>query len=175
MKKKVISTVIIATIMLLVSFGTWYFWPRYVKLELVGTIQNQNIKVNEGGTEFLTELHWWFIESYPGSENHPKMGTLSPDSNRKQIGFNSESLENWGINFNALGIDFNKNNVIMSFSREIKELKFKRSDSFPYQVVSTVKTVMSKEFHPNTIYVYIIPKYEVREDLRAYTETSVEP
>ena len=45
---------------------------------------------------------------------------------------------------------------------------------FPYKVNSTVKTIMSKEFEPNTISVYKIPKYEVREDLRAYAETSVE-
>lgn len=155
-----------------VLFLLWYFRPRYVKLELLATIQNDRINVNSDAKDFRSEMHWWFIDSYDDLDTKLSEAYVSPDINR--LINNSENLELWGINFDELGIDFNNNNVILAFSREIKEMKFKRAETFPYQSISTIKTIMAKKVEPNTIYIYMIPKYDVSEDLRAYTETSLE-
>ena len=162
--------ILIILIVLLVSLV--YFWPRYVKLDLITTINNERITVNEENKDFNSELHWWFINSYVDSGSDISETYISPKSDL--LITNAENLKNWGVDFDELGIDFANSNVILAFSREIKEMKFKRADWFPFHSISTVKTIMSKEFEPNTIFVYKIPKYDVREDLRAYTETTVE-
>jgi len=171
-KIKMIPKLILLTVVLIVLLLFWYFRPRYVKLELVTSIQSSNISVNDDKTDFRLELHWWFIDAYPDLNVKGMISHVSPEPD--MLITNVESLNEWGVDFNKLGINFDESNVILAFSREIKEMKFNRGDVFPYKAISTVKTIMSKEFEPNTIYVYKIPKYEVREDLRAYTETSVE-
>lgn len=165
--KLILLIVVLITLLLL-----WYFRPRYVKLELVTSIQGSNISVNADKTDFRSELHWWFIDEYPDLNIKGMISHVSPEP--KILITNIENLREWGVDFDNLGINFDENNVILAFSREIKEMKFNRQDWFPYKSISTVKTIMSKEFEPNTIYVYKIPKYEVCENLKAYTETSVE-
>lgn len=167
---KMIKIAIIITIILL-TYLIWYFRPQYVRLELVDKITNSSIDINIGKEGHNSEFHWWFIDS---NELRASEQTMAPDFNSELVNSYPENLLTWGIDFDALGIDFNENNVILAFSREIKEMKFKKADNFPYQVVSTVRTLMSKDFEASTIYVYKISKYNVREDLRAYTETTVE-
>ncbi|MCL2351651.1 MAG: hypothetical protein FWC55_03860 [Firmicutes bacterium] len=177
---KMSITVIVSVLIIFALFLTWYFWPRYVQLELVACLQNQNIDVNDNREDFRSEFHWCFYNSNPD---------LNPDSNKNSLinvspagctSFdytlltNSDTLRNWGVNFDELGINFDKNNAVISFSRQINEMQFNRADWFPYRMVHTVKTIMSKKFDANAIYVYKILKYDVREDMRAYSETSVE-
>jgi len=171
-KKMMFSKMILLMVVLVVMLLFLYLRPRYVKLELVASIQNSNIHVNEDKTDFHSELHWWFIDTYPDLNREGMISHVSPEPD--MLITNVESLSEWGIDFEQVGINFDDSNVILAFSREIKEMKFNRGDDFPFESISTVKTQMSKEFEPNTIYVYKIPKYEVREDLRAYTETFVE-
>ena len=170
--RKVIMKVTIAMLLAIAVSLLWYFRPSYVKLELVACLQSPSIDVNEGKEDFRSELHWWFIDSYFDLETILFDGHVSPYSNA-QIN-NLKKLKNWGIDFDELGIDFDENNVILAFSREIKKMKFKRAYWFPYHTIGTVRTVMSKNFAPNTIYVYRIPKYDVREDERAFSETFLE-
>ena len=151
-----------------------YFKPSYVDLQLINSVKNLDFKINENKTDFHSELHWWFLDSKPNSNYIPQPDKISPDSKSEFTAGFIENLLKWGIDFDELGIDFEKNNVILSFSREIKEMKFNRANEFPYHKIQTVKTKMSKNFELNTIYVYLIPKYDVREDLRAYTETYLE-
>jgi hypothetical protein len=99
---------------------------------------------------------------------------MSPGSNHELINLYPENLLSWGIDFDELGIDFSKNNVIIAFSREIKEMRFQRRSDFPYPLTPGVKTVMSKEFKANTVYVYKIPKYDVGENLIYRTNTFME-
>jgi len=152
----------------------YYFKPHYVDLQLLTFRQDPSININDDKTDFNSELHWWFLDAYPDSNYIPQPDRLSPDSKVEFTDGFINNLKIWGIDFDELGIDFDKNNVILSFSRKITEMKFNRTDSFPYKVISTVKTKMSKNFEPNTIYVYLIPKYDIREDVRAYTETYLE-
>ena len=163
----------VCLIVIMSLFFVWYFTSSYVKLELVLSLHETNFNANSGLDDFRSEIHWWFIDSNPNINIH-RLGTVSPDSGKQANILSIESLKNWGIDFDKLGIDFNKNNVIITFSREIKEMKFKRADTFPFQSTSTVKTIMSKNFNPHSIYIYVIPKYDIREDLRAFTETTIE-
>ena len=153
--KIILLIVALIIILFIIMMSLYYFRPQYVDLQLLTFKKDPIININDGKTDFNSELHWWFIDSIP-------------------IDFNEIYLQKWGLNFDELGIDFDKNNIILSFSREIKEMKFNRAYWFPYHKIQTVKTKMSKNFEPNTIYVYIIPKYDVREDMRAYTETYLE-
>lgn len=175
MKEKVGNKLIlfIITILIATVLGL-YFKPRYVELELVKSIHNSEISVNDGKNDFSSELHWWFIKNNPILENSVKLGTVSPDLSNHLIIFVKENLKDWGIDFDEMGIDFDKNNIIIAFSREIKEMKFKRADWFPYHTVSAVKTIMSKRYNHNTIYVYKILKFDVCEDFRVYTDTTEE-
>jgi hypothetical protein len=150
-----------------------YFKPKYVELELVMSLHDSKFNLNDESNNFNSELHWWFIDSYSSMDLH-KLSNIAPNSGGLAHNLNLENLKYWGVDFNTLGIDFNKNNIIISFSRKIEVMKFKRAEWFPYKRLSLVKTIMSKKMEPHAIYIYVIPKYEVGEDVRAYTETTVE-
>lgn len=167
-----IKGVLIVVVIMIILISIYNYRAKYVELELVTSIKNENIDVNSGENEFLREVHWWFIN--PTSENLYHLGQVAPDLESQRIVSNPDNLKNWGIDFVELGIDIKKYNVILSFSREIKEMKFNRSNEFPFKPIFTVKTVMSKKTQPNTIYIYKIPKYIVRENLKTYTDTKVE-
>lgn len=172
--KMTIIKLILIVLIIFILFIIWYFRPQYVKMELITSISNSNININNEKSNFNSEFHWWFIDTKKNISLTASEQTMSPDMSKELVDSYPENLLNWGIDFNKLNIDSESNNVILAFSREIKEMKFKRADKFPYNTISTVKTVMSKEFNVNTIYIYKIPKYNVREDLRAYTETYIE-
>jgi hypothetical protein len=140
-----------------------YSWPRYVKLELAARLQNPSIDVNDGAADFDSETHWWFINRRPDS--HLEVGGSEVSPNAYGHGFaNLENLERWGVDFDEMGINFDENNVVLAFSRKIKKMRFQRTDWFPYCNTSAVRTMMAKEFEPDVIYVYRIPKHYVCED-----------
>lgn len=170
MKTWLIIAIIIIAIVAIAA--VCIFKPIYVKLELVANIQNKNIDVNEATTDFRSEIHWWFIDAYPDSDYMFRMGHISPAIG--DVYHPYSDLKKWGIDFDELGIDFKENNVVLSFSREIVKMKFNRQDWFPYRHNSTVKTVMSKNYMQNTIYIYKIPKYEISLHPEAFSDAIVE-
>lgn len=172
--KNMIVKLIIVVVIFLIFIVVCFFYPRYVKLELVNSIQNKDIVINEDCKDFNLEVHWCVIKSSPDSDYIFGFGEVAPDLRSQIVLANIEYFKDWGIDFDELGVDFERNNVVLAFSREITEMKFKRSDKFPYYTIPTVKTMMSKKFNANTIYVYKIPKYDIREEFKAYTETYVE-
>jgi hypothetical protein len=150
-----------------------YSWPHYVKLELAACLQNPSIDVNDGAADFDSEKHWWFIGRRPDS--YLEVGDDEVSPNVDGHGFaNLENLERWGVDFDEIGINFDENNAVLAFSRKIKKMKFDGEYWFPYCAASTVRTMMAKEFEPDVIYVYRIPKYVVAEDIRAPTEAYLE-
>ena len=145
---KINITFIIITILIGITLVGIYLRKLYVDLELIAVVKNENISINNENKCFDSEWHWICI-----------------DSNDRFI--KKEDLESWGIDLESLGIDFYKNNVVLAFSREIKQMKFRKKDLFRYRSGYPVMTVMSKEFESNTIYVYKIPKYYVVDDVKA--------
>lgn len=144
-KLSIISIFIILVIFVLIKF---YYKIIYVDLELVQFVNSKYISFNKNITEFDSELHWVCIDST-----------------------DDEFIEKFkflGIDFKDLDIDFNKNNIVLSFSREIRYMKFRNKDFinilFGDKYKYPVTTKMSKDYTSNNIYIYKIPKYYIAED-----------
>ena len=148
MKKLVIAVLAVASIAAVVV--SWHFKPAYVKLELVACIQNPFIDVNEGVTDFHSEVHWWFFDGYPDLNYSRTSGDVDPAIGGRLYPY-FENLKKWGIDFDELGIDFNTSNAVLSFSREIVKMKAKNKKQFLLDKYSTVSTTMSKKCEPSTI------------------------
>lgn len=148
----------------------WYFRPQYVKLNLLAQISESKIDVNANATNFDLESHWCFVSDIGVYKNFD----INDDAIAVEAYPTVENLQKWGIDFDELGINFNDNNVILSYCREIKEMEFIRANWFPYQITQKVRTIMSNTFIPDTIYIYVIPKYDIGVDLKARTNTCLE-
>lgn len=141
----IISIFIILIIFLSIKF---YYKTIYVNLELVKFVNIQGISFNKNVKEFDSELHWICIDS----TDYEFM----------------DKIKFMGIDFRDLDIDFNKNNIVLSFSRKIKYMKFRNKDFFNILFRNKYKypvtTKMSKDYKLNDIYIYKIPKYYIVED-----------
>lgn len=105
-------------------------------------METENVdRSSEGG-----KLYWLFFDS---------------PNNKYFMSANDSELKSWGVDFEGLSIDFNSNNVILSFGRKIVAMEFEKYPEFPYRNRSFVHTIMSKNCKKNMIYVYLIPKYDV--------------
>lgn len=62
------------------------------------------------------------------------------------------------FNLNTLNYDLTAYNIVISDGREIVKMKYKRERAFPFKVTNYTKTVLGKEFHPNTLFIYKIDK-----------------
>lgn len=67
---------------------------------------------------------------------------------------NKKELENYNINIDI--VDFSKYNIIISFAREIKAMKYKKT--FPFEKDNRVITTVSKDVIPNKLFIYKIDK-----------------
>lgn len=65
-----------------------------------------------------------------------------------------KELEYYNINSDI--VDFSKYNIIISFAREIKTMKYIRT--FPFQKDNRVVTTVSKDVSPNKLFIYKIDK-----------------
>ncbi|HOJ78288.1 MAG TPA: hypothetical protein PLZ08_11370 [Bacillota bacterium] len=65
-------------------------------------------------------------------------------------------------------VDFSKYNIIVSFTREIRTMRYERT--FPVEKNDRVITVVSKDVNPNKLFIYRIDKDQnVYLDLKSFT------
>ena len=169
MKKMTIAVMLAATMVAVAAL--WCFKPICVELELVACIQNPSIDVNDGVTDFHSEVHWWFVDALPNADYIPGLGDIDPAIGGKLHPY-FENIQQWGVGFDE--IDFSINNVVLSFSRGIAKMEVKKKQQFLFNKQSTVSTKMSKIYEPNTIYVYKMPKFKICMDAKAYTDATIE-
>lgn len=63
-----------------------------------------------------------------------------------------------GVDIDASELSFDGSSYIITFGRELKELKYKRLTYFPFTKTKYGIAYLGKEYHLNKMFVYRIPK-----------------
>ncbi len=100
-------------------------------LNKINVVKLSQICIIDQKTEFDTEPYWIILTEK--SEKELKYYDLD-----KEI------------------FDFSKYNIVLSFGRKIRQMKYTRI--FPFEKSNRVVTIVSKEFIPNKLYIYSISK-----------------
>lgn len=100
-------------------------------LRKMNVVKLTQIRIIEQETEFVTEPYWMILT----------------EKSEEKLEFYSLSKEMF---------DFSKYNIILSFGREIRQMKYSRI--YPFEKDNRVVTIVSKEFFPNKLFIYSISK-----------------